>query len=250
MNLRYLNRNNICEMNGTCVETGATFERNASSYPCFAKAFQFMNNNGAYTYDIEYKLHIRKNCQGRDNNFAVLSKQDMCRLLNSIKYIIPFAYNFKEFTDEGESWYILNMHLRGTRLQHKGLLMLSRMLFEYPHNMCGRDALNIRKRGKLGDQNISNMSLVNLYLLALSSMSFSRDESFIGTRTPELLSMDTLKKKLKIKNRKIISCVVHSKDYFSERVNLPGDTASRDSLENEENRYNIYAENLKRNLNA
>lgn len=250
MNLLYLNRNNICEMNGTCVETGATFERRADSYPCFAKAFRFMNANGACTYDIEYKLHIRKNCQGRDNNFAVLSKQDMCRLLNSVKYIIPFTYNFEEITDRGELWYILKMHLRGTRLQHKGLLMLSRMLFEFPHNMCGRDALNIRKRGKLGDQDISNMSLVNLYLLALSSMNFSKDESFIDTHTPELLSMDTLKKKLKVKNRKVISCVVHSKNYFPERIKLPEDTTSRDSLENEEKRYNVYAENLRKNLNA
>ena len=90
MRISILNRDNICEMEGVCDANGRHFHRDNGSYPCFHAAFSFMDQPGnvSKTYTIDYKLHMRKNYDNRNNNFVVLSKKDMCRLLNSFKMSI------------------------------------------------------------------------------------------------------------------------------------------------------------------
>lgn len=255
MKIHSFTRFNVCRMKGSCIETGSTFRRGIDAYPCFYAAFRFMNNNSCKTYDINYDLYILKKYDGYRNNFAVISKIDMCRLLNSIKYIIPFTFSFTdEVEDESkEAAYVLHMHLVGTALQHKALLMLSRMLFEYPHNICAKDALNIRTLGKLGDNDVSTLSLINLYILCLSSVStFSYEESIINNVYPTLMKMDDLRKKLKIKRRKLISAVIPQKMYlvkcWQRSHYKDSDDFDKEDLIKE--RVSAYINNLKRNLNA
>lgn len=255
MKIHSFTRFNVCRMKGTCVETGSSFRRGIDSYPCFYAAFRFMNEHSCKTYDINYDLYILKEYDGYRNNFAVISKTDMCRLLNSVKYIIPFTFSFTDEVENEskEAAYVLHMHLKGTALQHKALLMLSRMLFEYPHNICAKDALSIRTFGKLGDKDISAMSLINLYILCLSSVSyFSKDESIISNVCPTLMEMDALRNKLKIKRRKLISAVIPQKTYrvklWQRNHYVDSDDFDRDDLIKE--RLSTYINNLKRNLNA
>lgn len=246
MNLRYLDRDNICEMHGVCDNTGHTFSRNENPHPCFYAAFAFMSNC-RYTYSISYDLYIQKICDGHNNNFAVLNKKDMCRILNSIKYLVPFHYEF----EENDDFYIIHIRLEhATALQHKGLLMLSRMLFEFPHNMCAKDALDIRNRGILGDIDIRKFSIVQLYLICISSTIFSRSECFIRSNSFRMISSDFLKNKLREKGKTYISSIVPYVQYYPSIINMPYDTDERDDVKNVKERYNIYSINLKNSLDV
>jgi hypothetical protein len=224
MNLIGLSRDNRCSMHGTSSTSIAVLDRDNSRFPCFAAAFRFCENAKA-TYDFNYALHIHKTADGIHNNFALFPKKEMCRILNSIKYLIPFTYHF----EENEKDYIVMMHLRGTALQQKGLLMLSRMLFEFPHNMCALDALKVRALGNLDGEDISEYSLVQLYLLFISSMWFSSDECFIANRNVKIKSSKFIQRSLKKHNKKIISNVLNeriARNLLS--VSLPGDTVQMD----------------------
>lgn len=246
MNLRYLDRNNICEMHGVCDNTGDTLYRSENSFPCFYAAFAFMSNC-RYTYSINYDLHIRKICDGYYNNFAVLNKKDMCRILNSIKYLIPFHFKF----EENEDFYIVHIKLEhATALQHKGLLMLSRMLFEFPHNMCAKDALEIRNQHMLKDMDIRKFTIVQLYLICISSTRFSRSECFIRENAFRMVSSDFLRNKLRIKGKTVISSVIPYVQYFPKFIKVPYNTDERDNIKEVEERYNVYSINLKNSLDV
>lgn len=248
MRINVLNRENRCEMDGICDANGRTFHRDSGPYPCFRAAFSFMNQPGnvSKTYTIDYKLHMRKNYDGRNNNFALLSKKDMCRLLNSFKMSIPFTYHF----EENITFHILHMHLEGTALQHKGLLMLSRMLFEYPHNVCGVDVLKLRALGRVGEFDFKKMSLTSLYTLCISSTKFSYDECIISHNTPELIGAKELGRRLGVKNHRVISNVLKSKHYRPEIIefSLGGKVDLGD--EGFTRRYAAYKHNLESNKNA
>lgn len=225
MNLIGLNRDNRCVMHGTSSTSSAVLTRDESRFPCFAAAFRFCANARA-TYDFNYELHIHKVFDGVFNNFALFPKKEMCRILNSIKYLIPFTYHFEESVHD----YIVKMHLRGTVLQQKGLLMLSRMLFEFPHNMCALDALKIRTLGNLDGEDISGYSLVQLYLLFISSMWFSSDECFIDNRYAKIKNSKFIQHALKSHTRKIISNVLSDRIPRNLlNVRLPRDTTQIDS---------------------
>lgn len=247
--MKYLSRFNRCVMDGTCIENQAVFSRNDEKYPCFKKAFSFMDNNSNKTYKITYKLFIRKKCSFPQNNFAVIKKSAMRRMLSCMKLLIPFTYHF----EEDNTYFYLNMDLTGTALQHKALLMLSRSLFEFPHNMCLSDALYIRDLGKLGDIDIRHYNLINLYLICLASNHFSADESIISQHNISLLSFDELKKKLKNKRRIVISRVI---PYRKECIGLkiiwnPGeDLKDVFTPESINSRLETYAKNLEIILNV
>lgn len=247
--MKYLRRYNRCVMYGTCIENQAVFSRNDRDYPCFQKAFRFMDNNSKKTYKISYKLFIRKKCSFPQNNFAVIKKSAMRRMLSCMKLLIPFTYHF----EEDNTYFYLNMDLTGTALQHKALLMLSRSLFEFPHNMCLSDALYIRDLGKLGDIDIRHYNLINLYLICLASNNFSVDESIISRHDISLLSFDKLKKKLKDKRRVIISRVIpYRKEYIGLKIiwNPGEDLVDVFSPESINSRLETYAKNLERILNV
>ena len=248
MRINVLNRDNICEMEGVCDANGQHFHRDNGSYPCFHAAFSFMDQPGnvSKTYTIDYKLHMRKNYDNRNNNFVVLSKKDMCRLLNSFKMSIPFTYHF----EENEIFYILHMHLAGTSLQHKGLLMLSRMLFEYPHNICGSDILKLRALGKADGFDFKKMSLTSLYTLCISSTEFSYDECIIDNNTPELIGSRELGRRLGIKNRRVISNVLREKYYNPEVIYFTENSEVDLGNEGFNRRYATYKHNLELNRNA
>jgi hypothetical protein len=244
MNLKYLERDNKCEMTGYCVGTTHNFYRSASSFPCFAAAFHFINEYPHRIYEINYILYIRKDFHGYYNNFSLISKQDMHRILNAIKYMIPFQYSF----DETEDYYAIRMQLTGTGLQHKGLLTLSRMLFEFPHNMVAQDILRIREIGILGDIDIRKYSIIELYTIFISSMWHSLDESLVANFRPNICSPVYIKDKLKSKRRLRISRIITQKKYIPVQYNLPDTT---EQMEKEfSTRISIYSKNLKSNLNA
>lgn len=246
MNLRFLDRYNLCEMHGVCDNTGRTFSRSEGPFPCFHAAFAFMSNC-KYTYSINYDLYIQKICDGYNNNFATLSKKDMCRILNSIKYLVPFHYKF----EENDDFYIIHIKLEhATALQHKGLLMLSRMLFEFPHNMCAKDALDIRDQCVLKDMDIRKFSIVQLYLICISSTIFSRSECFIRNNAFKMISSDFLKNKLREKGRGWISNVVPYVRYSPKIIEMPYNTDERDNVEKVKERYNVYSINLKNSLDV
>lgn len=240
MNLIGLRRDNRCIMNGTSSFSQPALARSDDRYPCFAAAFRFCSNARA-TYDIDYELHIHKRLDGINNNFALFPKQDMCRILNSIKYLIPFTYHFEDDDED----YIVVMHLRGTALQQKGLLMLSRMLFEFPHNMCAWDALKVRQLGHLGNEDISGYSLVQLYLQFISSMHFSSDECFIADSQVKIENSKFIQKALKKRTGKIISNVL--KTPFQVRLRrIPDWPSNTDNMQNEfAYRVAVYSANFK-----
>lgn len=250
IDLRYLNRHNVCEMSGVCCENGDTFYRDNRRYPCFRAAFDFVSRYAGRTYNITYKLHILKQPDQNGNNFAVLSKFDMMKLLNSVKHVIPFKYHFIEHPDD----YVLKMSLTGTSLQHKGLLMLSRMLFEFPHNLCAADALHLKKMGRLGDVNLRHLTLINLYTLCISSVPYySLDECIINGQLPEMISTKKLQKALRsraVRNKKI-SKIIPGKMYQGLRFGSWGISVEEAFSEPRiKERFEIYSTNLKRNLNA
>ena len=248
MRITVLDRDNRCEMNGVCDVNGSHLERDNGSYPCFYAAFAFMSRPGniSKTYTIDYKLYMRKTYNGRDNNFVLLPKKDLCRLLNSFKMSIPFTYHF----EDGEEFYILHLHLAGTALQHKGLLMLSRMLFEYPHNVCGVDVLKLRALGKVDGFDFKKMSLTSLYTLCISSTIFSHDECIIDHDSPELIGAKELGRRLGIKNRRIISRVLAYKNYTPQKIEFRKRNGELNLEEDFNYRYATYKNNLQLNINA
>jgi hypothetical protein len=249
-NINFLNRDNHCEMEGVCIEDGRTLHRSAARFPCFHAAFEFVTRHSNQTYDITYKLHMNKHCNGQYNNFVVLSKADMMRLLNSVKHVIPFKYHFID----KPNCYVLKMSLVGTSLQHRGLLMLSRMLFEYPHNLCAADALKIKQQGHLDDVSVKNLTLLNLYTLCLSSAPwYSTDESIISGQSPEMMQTKKFQRALKSKAARLkkVSKVIPGKAYRTRTFEKWGNTLEEAiSEENFESRLETYSINLKHNLNA
>ncbi len=203
MNLRLLGRYNKCEMVGVCEATRATLYRGAGIYPCFHAAFAFVDQNRAHICDITYTLYVNKQPDGNYNNFALGSKRDLHRILDSIKYLIPFEYHF----EEDATCYIITMHLVGKRNQHKGLLMLSRALFEYPHNICALDALRLREQRYLGDIDISKYTIIQLYIWFLASTDFSADESIINHHSPHLMKSKVFKRRLNTYSQKRVSAI-------------------------------------------
>lgn len=240
MNLVGLRRDNRCVMNGTSSTNQYPLVRSDDRYPCFAAAFRFCANARA-TYNFNYKLYIHKRPDGINNNFALFPKKDMCRILNSIKYLIPFTYHF----EENEYDYIIVMHLRGTALQQKGLLMLSRMLFEFPHNMCALDALKVRQLGNLEGEDISGYSLVQLYLQFISSMYFSSDECFINNPQVKIENSKFIQKALKRRTGKIISNVLKT-PFQGRLLRLPDWPKSTEEMLSEfAHRVSVYSINFR-----
>lgn len=204
-NLGSLQRCNICEMQGKSAGRRGPVDRirGTQVYPCYAAAFSYMNAKPrTKKFSMQYKLHINKVGIERWNNFAILAKKDMCRLLNSWKQYIPFTYHFEDTDSE----YIVVMNTMGTALQNKALLMLSRGLWEYPHNVCAYDALKLRDEGTL--EGVDSLSLVQLYILCLTSCRyFSSSESLISTKHAAFLSGVQFRDALKVTGRKQISSI-------------------------------------------
>lgn len=248
MKLTFLQRYNRCEMLGNIVSGKAKpLLRDDSVYPCFYKAFRYMDDRPRSKFKITYKLHICKQYDGHYNNFAVLSKKDMCRLLNAFKQIIPFKFHFEDLENE----YVLILDVKGTGLQNKALLMLSRALFEFPHNMCGADALKLRALGHLGDLDISSYPLLNLYLLCLSSSNFfSLSESFINDIRPTLLPLQFWREHLNVIGKTPVSSLTPYKRYQVTFIKKPSTIEAITSTKAFKSRVAAYTSNLISNLNA
>lgn len=200
---RTLHRHNVCEITGGTPRTPQVLIRNGVDiYPCFAHAFHYMNEKpGAKTFIMQYKLHIKKAFDSYANNFAILQKKDMCRYLNAIKQYIPFKYHFEDLGEE----YLVVLNITGTAYQNKALLMLSRGLFEFPHNLCVYDAIKMRDSHDLPEEQ-RKMSLFHLYLLCLTSQSeFSIDESIINGHCIKPLSGRDFREALKEPSKRNIS---------------------------------------------
>lgn len=244
MEIKYLERCNRCEMNGKNTRAKKALYRDSSRYPCFFAAFYYINRYKGGIFDIKYRLHIKKEYSYGENNFAVMPQNDMRRFLNSIKMIIPFKYGFESNGEE----YLLHLHLRGTGNQHKALLMFSRALFEFPHNVCALDALQLRSLGTVDDIDYKSIPLYNIYINCLTGWNFSEDESIIRCRNVELLTTRELKEAFADKERSNISNKIHSKRVRAHLVPFRMDTDAIYSDKDFKERVEVYSFNYKERL--
>ena len=244
MEINYLERYNICEMNGKNTRAKKTLYRDSNIYPCFFAAFYYINRYKGGIFDIKYRLHIKKEYNRCANNFAVMPQNDMRRFLNSIKMIIPFKYGFESNGEE----YLLHLHLVGTGNQHKALLMFSRALFEFPHNVCAYDALRLRNLGTVDDIDYKSIPLYNIYINCLTGWHFSEDESIINCRNIELLTTHELKEAFADKERSSISSKFHSKETRVRLVPFRHDTTEIYSDRAFKERVEVYSFNYKERL--
>ena len=244
MEINYLARYNQCEMNGKNIRAKKTLYRDSNIYPCFFAAFYYINRYKGGIFDIKYRLHIKKEYNQYANNFAVMSLSSMRRFLNSIKMIIPFKYGFESNGEE----YLLHLHLVGTGNQHKALLMFSRALFEFPHNVCAYDALRLRNLGTVDDIDYKSIPLYNIYINCLTGWHFSEDESIINCRNTELLTTHELKEAFADKERSSISSKFHSKEIRVRLVPFRHDTTEIYSDRAFKERVEVYSFNYKERL--
>lgn len=244
MEINYLARCNRCEMNGKNIRAKRTLYRDSLNYPCFFAAFYYINMYKRGIFDIKYRLHIKKEYSYGENNFAVMPLSSMRRFLNSIKMIIPFKYGFESNGEE----YLLHLHLVGTGNQHKALLMFSRALFEFPHNVCAYDALRLRNLGTVDDINYKSVPLYNIYINCLTGWHFSEDESIINCRNIELLTTHELKEAFADEERSSISSKFHSKEIRVRFVPFRRDTTEIYSDRAFKERVEVYSFNYKERL--
>lgn len=246
MNIRWLNRYNVCEMEGFCVETGRSFTRDGGKYPCFRAAFSFVDSNKQNFSYVKYTLYIKNECDGHNNNFKILDTANILRLLHIFQQIIPFKFKFNDCPQGIFS--TVNLELSGTRAQHKALLMLVRTLFEYPHNMCAMDALKLRDEHIPGI-NMKKFSIISLYMLCLSAVDFSTDESIISHDFPKLMKMCDLKREYSRRNRATVSAVIKKNlNYHVRKMREPDTLEKLISEEGYFERKQIYIENIKNYL--
>ena len=231
-------------MNGKNIRAKRTLYRDSLKYPCFFAAFYYINMYKRGIFDIKYRLHIKKEYSYGENNFAVMPLSSMRRFLNSIKMIIPFKYGFESNGEE----YLLHLHLVGTGNQHKALLMFSRALFEFPHNVCAYDALQLRNLGTVDDINYKSIPLYNIYINCLTGWRFSEDESIINCRNIELLTTHELKEAFADKERSSISSKFHSKEIRVRLVPFRRDTTEIYSDRAFKERVEVYSFNYKERL--
>ena len=231
-------------MNGKNIRAKRTLYRDSLKYPCFFAAFYYINMYKRGIFDIKYRLHIKKEYSYGENNFAVMPLSSMRRFLNSIKMIIPFKYGFESNGEE----YLLYLHLVGTGNQHKALLMFSRALFEFPHNVCAYDALRLRNLGTIDDIDYKSIPLYNIYINCLTGWRFSEDESIINCRNIELLTTHELKEAFADKERSSISSKFHSKEIRVRLVPFRRDTTEIYSDRAFKERVEVYSFNYKERL--
>ena len=231
-------------MNGKNIRAKRTLYRDSRKYPCFFAAFYYINMYKRGIFDIKYRLHIKKEYSYGENNFAVMPLSSMRRFLNSIKMIIPFKYGFESNGEE----YLLHLHLVGTGNQHKALLMFSRALFEFPHNVCAYDALRLRNLGTIDDIDYKSIPLYNIYINCLTGWHFSEDESIINCRNTELLTTHELKEAFSDKERSSISSKFHSKKIRVRLVPFRHDTTEIYSDKAFKERVEVYSFNYKERL--
>lgn len=241
MNCKFLARDNRCSMRGTALTSGKTFKRDLASYPCFASAFRFINRYPNELYKIYYNLHIRKKCDGVRNNFALIDKINMKKFLKSFTELIPFTFYIKE----SETDYIVHMELTGTGVQHKGLLMLSRCLFQFPHNLCGYDAIKMQEIGIINDIDCSTIPLYYLYLVGIASTHAPGVECFISRRDIKLLPINELRKKLKSKRRINVNSIIPGNRKKRTCITTINDTDSVEDVEWFNERVDIYLNNYR-----
>ena len=244
MEINYLERYNQCEMNGKNIRAKKTLYRDSNIYPCFFAAFYYINMYKRGIFDIKYRLHIKKEYSYGENNFAIMPLSSMRRFLNSIKMIIPFKYGFESNGEE----YLLHLHLVGTGNQHKALLMFSRALFEFPHNVCAYDALRLRNLGTIDDIDYKSIPLYNIYINCLTGWHFSEDESIINCRNIELLTTHELKEAFADKERSSISNKFHAKGIRVRLVPFRHDTTEIYSDRAFKERAEVYSFNYKERL--
>lgn len=198
MNLRFLNRNNRCAMDGFVVgDEDNCFQRDDSSFPCFYKAFAFCTCNLWKLLDITYDLYIGDAGDPENdnmNNFNIFTREQQTYILEQIKSIVPVEYQLGESSIELDDakYFRIRLHLVGSGMQHKTLLNMSRMLFEYPHNVCAFDAISLEHCVDTG-MDITCWSFIQRYVMCLCSYNFSTDESLISYRNPILISDKKLK---------------------------------------------------------
>lgn len=231
-------------MNGKNIRAKRTLYRDSRKCPCFFAAFYYINMYKRGIFDIKYRLHIKKEYSYGENNFAVMPLSSMRRFLNSIKMIIPFKYGFESNGEE----YLLHLHLVGTGNQHKALLMFSRALFEFPHNVCAYDALRLRNLGTIDDIDYKSIPLYNIYINCLTGWHFSEDESIINCRNTELLTTHELKEAFADKERSSISSKFHSKETKVRLVPFRHDTTEIYSDKAFKERVEVYSFNYKERL--
>ena len=231
-------------MNGKNIRAKRTLYRDSRKYPCFFAAFYYINMYKRGIFDIKYRLHIKKEYSYGENNFAVMPLSSMRRFLNSIKMIIPFKYGFESNGEE----YLLHLHLVGTGNQHKALLMFSRALFEFPHNVCAYDALRLRNLGTIDDIDYKSIPLYNIYINCLTGWNFSGDESIINCRNTELLTTHELKEAFADKERSSISSKFNSKEIRVRLVPFRHDTTEIYSDKAFKERVEVYSFNYKERL--
>lgn len=231
-------------MDGKNIRAKRVLHRADTVYPCFFKAFYYINMYKRGIFDIKYCLHIKKEYNRCANNFAVMPLSSMRRFLNSIKMIIPFKYTFESNEEE----YLLHLHLVGTGNQHKALLMFSRALFEFPHNVCAYDALRLRNLGTVDDIDYKSIPLYNIYINCLTGWHFSEDESIINCRNIELLTTHELKEAFADKERSSISSKFHSKEIRVRLVPFRHDTTEIYSDRAFKKRVEVYSFNYKERL--
>ena len=228
-------------MNGKNIRAKRTLYRDSLKYPCFFAAFYYINMYKRGIFDIKYRLHIKKEYSYGENNFAVMPLSSMRRFLNSIKMI---KYGFESNGEE----YLLYLHLVGTGNQHKALLMFSRALFEFPHNVCAYDALRLRNLGTVDDIDYKSIPLYNIYINCLTGWRFSEDESIINCRNIELLTTHELKEAFADKERSSISSKFHSKEIRVRLVPFRRDTTEIYSDRAFKERVEVYSFNYKERL--
>lgn len=231
-------------MDGKNIRARKLLHRGDSQYPCFFSAFYYINRYKGGIFDIKYCLHIKKEYNKYSNNFAVMPLSSMRRFLNSIKMIIPFKYTFEIKEEE----YLLHLYLKGTGNQHKALLMFSRALFEFPHNICAFDALQLRNLGIVDNIDYKSIPLYNIYINCLTGWDFSRDESITWNRSIKLLTTHELKEAYSRKEKSCISSIFPCVGFRYKNVNFEMNTDAIYSAESFKKRVKVYSFNYKERL--
>lgn len=232
----YLNYSTIYQASGDLVFENKNLEGEA----CFSYIFRNVKNNKKQ--HIIYSIYISTDPgfiqENRENNFCILTKEQIRFHISYLRFISSFKYKItKKFIDD-YSGFRIDLNLNAIGSVHKMFLTWIRYLYEFPYNLVLYDSFKLREEKRFIERS-NYLNIVNFVTSFYSSdyihqipKSFNNIPEFVTRKSfkDRLMKCDYLNDILKKSNIEV--------EQFTEYDGID------DFIEDFDNRKNKYIENL------
>lgn len=230
----------------TIYSTTGTVNRDCTSDCCFCYVTKY---HPEFEMDNTYEIVILSDETGMEeygyNNMCMLTENEIRYYINMLSKYVPFEWDLTHVYSNGQRYvseeemennedlrrryilkaYKLHLHINGTYMQHKFVLISLRGLYEFPFNMALMDVFTLRTEEKYKKYTTTNLYIMISYIFGYfdsyfdaiddqSLVSFCHDYPIFKTRDEVIKQLEDIQKSA----NDIDDCRIHNVwDYTSDK---------------------------------